>query len=146
VGIYTTTIDTSSAEPGVHSITVTAVVGNEVRSDSIQVNLTSGPCGPLADAGPDGDIDADIDAGPDADIDSAPDVDAPDPDAGADAPTQDGPVDAEVETDADEPSGVDAAASNDGGCSCGVPGPRPGDVGGIGALLALALVLVRRRR
>jgi MYXO-CTERM domain-containing protein len=50
-GIYTATLDTSAAEPGRHTLAVTAVSGGEARTDSIQINLTAGPCAPQADGG-----------------------------------------------------------------------------------------------
>jgi MYXO-CTERM domain-containing protein len=129
-GIYTATIDTSAVAPGLHDLTVTVVLGNEARSDSIQVNLTSGPCDPLGDAG--------VDAEPDA-----PGSDANLPDAGADAPAADAD---QPENDADLPPESDVTGTDDVGCSCSLPRQTSSrGVAGMGAVL-FALALLRRRR
>ncbi len=128
-GIYTGTMDTTGVTPGVHAVTVTAVVGNAVRSDSIQINLTAGPCDALVDAGADAGAD-------DAATDAAPGADAEVADAdGQDAGTGDAGA---------EPATPDTSASTSSGCGCSTPGTSPTALGSLAWLGVLALL--RRRR
>lgn len=130
-GIYTATIDTSSVKPGLHALTVTATAGNVSRWDAIQVNITGGPCAPEQDAG------TDAPAGDSAVADAAGMDAAVDHEAGATTDAGDSGSDAAVPPEPEE------AASDDGGCSCSVPGRSSA---GAGALAwALVLGLLRRR-
>lgn len=147
-GIYAATIDTTGAEPGVHAITVTATSGTSVRTDSIQVNITAGPCSSISDAGVDAEEDGGLDADvtPDAGEDEAGQDAAPGPDAaGQDAGTSDAaqPDAAESDTGTAPPQADPGSSSDSGGCGCATPATRPS---ALSALAALALLALGRRR
>lgn len=125
-GIYATTIDTSTVKVGLHWLSVTAEAGGLVRTDSIQVNITEGPCAPMGDAG----VDAEPEAGQDA--------------------AKEASAEAAVEAAAGQDAGEDAEATppdesaSDGGCGCSVPGGSR--TAGLGWVVAIAGLLTRRRR
>ena len=137
-GVYTAKMDTTGLEPGLHAVTVTAVVGTEARSDSIQVNFVAGPCDALPDAG----VDA-SDAAPDVQEDAAPDAK---PDAGLPDAMADAAVDAgDAEDGGLEASPSSAAPEDDGGCACRVGSGRPSNGAGLLAALIGLLALCHRK-